>query len=61
MFYAKYLILEGSSEHFYKWCDSKSYGNYGNKDPKGKSRGSYQVWFKEYREPPGGEGVSFSW
>ncbi len=49
---SQFRDFKDSGCHFYKWCDSKGYGN---KDPEGKSRGSSQIWFKEYNQSPEGE------
>lgn len=43
--------LHNSHSHFYTWCDAKGYGQ---TDPEGKSRGSSQIWFKEYQNDPTG-------
>ena len=40
-----------SGSHFYKWCDSKGYGE---TDPDGKNRGASNIWYKEYMEDPDG-------
>ncbi len=46
--------LKNRHSHFNTWCDAKGYGL---KDPKGKDRGSSQVWYKEYTESPDGSAV----
>lgn len=40
-----------NGSHFYKWCDARGYGK---TDPEGKTRGSSNIWYKEYNEAPDG-------
>lgn len=53
MFHQNFLYdYLNSQGHFYKWCDSRGYGDV---DPKGFRRGSSQIWFKEYSKAKDGE------